>query len=167
MKQDRIYNNIGFALTELIVVIALIGIVLAIATLNFKEWQDKARIESNLRELHTDITQLRQRSMTHKIEHNITINGNNYVFRQFSSAADNGLAATSIILNKTFSYNLTDTSGNALNNLILRFDERGYATNVNTIVVGPLTSTAAVNCMRVHNSRTNLGKMNGGTCEFH
>lgn len=156
----------GFSLVELIVVIAIISILLSIVTLNFNEWQKKNMIERYATMLYTDLNGLRQRAMTRKMAHNVTLDNFKYVFRQFSSAADDGNATSSKILDKSSEYVLTDTTGAPLSNLVISFDIQGYTNNNATIVIGPVDSLASTNCLRIHTARINIGKMTGGACVF-
>lgn len=165
MKSSHLREK-GFSLTELIVIMGLFGILLSIATLNFSEWQNKSNIERDTRELHASLTDLRQKAMTRKREHRAMLNTGNLIFKQFTSAADNGNGPSSTILTKVVTNHLTNPSGTPISNLVISFDDRGYTTNNATIVVGPPGSTASVNCLRVSAARINLGKMTGGTCEF-
>lgn len=158
-------NSLGFSLIELVVVLAIAGILLSIVALNFNDWQRKAKIEQAAHEMYANLNELRQQTMTRKGLHTATIDSNKYVFRQLTSAADDGNSATSIILDKSVVYTLADTAETPLSGLVVTFDVLGYSNNT-TIVIGPVNSSAAVNCIRVHTARINLGKMNGGTCEF-
>src|SRR5689334_11148706 len=92
----------GFSLVELIVVMALIGIVLSVATMNFSDWQRKSNIERYTQELKTGLTDLRVKAMTRKMQHLAILNSNNYVFKQLSSAADDGNgSAVPVLLNRS------------------------------------------------------------------
>lgn len=150
---------------ELVVVIAIMGTLLSIVAINFNAWQRKAFIERYTSELCTDLNGLRQRAMTRKMTHDATLNGSRYVFRQFTSAADNGNAASSRIFDKTVGVALFDKSGASLN-LLITFDSLGYTNSNTTIVVGSVDSPASINCLSVHTARINIGKMDGGDCVF-
>ena len=159
-------NENGFSLTELIVIMGLISILLSIATINFNQWQNKAFIERDTRELQASLTDLRQKAMTRKLVHTATINAGNYLFKQFTSASDDGNATKDTIQTKVAGIPLSNASGTPWSNLVITFDDRGYTSDNATIVVGPADSFAAVNCLVVSTARINLGKMNGGKCEF-
>jgi prepilin-type N-terminal cleavage/methylation domain-containing protein len=163
-------NNRGFSIVELVVVIGIMGILLSIVTLDFNSMQNKSFIEKQCREFVSDVVSLRMQAMTRKQQHMITINSNNYIFTRYTSPADDGLSATSRILNKNSTYTLTDTSGTAYSGSNIIIDERGFtgsgASFGQTIVVGPAVSKASVNCVVISNARVNAGKMNGANCEF-
>ena len=59
-------KNHGFSLIELLIVIALIGILLAIAVPNYNETMTKTKIEAQTKELHSAITNARLAALQNK-----------------------------------------------------------------------------------------------------
>ena len=78
-------KNAGFSLIELVIVIGLIGIILAIATVNFNSWTKKAQVESQTRTLFANLNQARVDAMQHKQPRSIMLQTNMYVYRQYTS----------------------------------------------------------------------------------
>lgn len=159
----------GFALTELITVLALIGIMLGIATMNFHQWQVKSGIERQTRELFTDINAARSESIFRKTRHRITFQPNSYVFKRYSSEDEDTDAGT-VLNSRRLPYGLTREAGQDISDYSLEFDLRGLLTGANfssanlTLRINPVDSGAAFDCIIVHTARTNLGKMEQGSC---
>jgi len=166
--------NSGFSLIELMVVVAIIGIVLGISTLNFHSWQVKSKIEAQTREMYTDITEARTNAFTQKKAFGIVFQPTSYVMKSYSSeveysnstnAVDNGI----VVASKSLKYSLTTSTGGDISNTPILFDTTGFTTgwvSVLTVFVNPVTEPAALNCLVIYKSRANMGKINGTTCEF-
>ena len=157
-------KNAGFTLVELLVVIGLIAIILAIATMNFNSWQKKAQIESQTRTLFASLNQARIDAMQHKLPRSIVLYPNMYTYRQYTSENE-ARAAGKVIQTQPVAYTLTEISGPADN--ITLFDVRGYTDDTGTIQINPAGTSAAVDCVFVSTGRTNIGKMANGTCTIN
>lgn len=167
----------GFTLVELIVVIAISGILLSIVTLNFNSMNRKAKIEQIARELVADLNMARSESIFRGKRHSIVINSTatGYAFRRYSSldegrtsTAPNPATATippyGIITTKNLNFVLAQEAGTPFGDPIFEFDRNGFTTDLNTIRVNPVDSGAAFDCVAVSASRTNIGRMEGGSC---
>jgi len=151
----------GFTLTELIVVIFLITTLLSIATLGFNSWQVKYNVEAQVRQMASDINEIRITAMTRKQKHSVTINANSYVFRSYSSD-DEPMSAGTIISGGTHmvSYALKEDATSMFSNKIFEIDHRGLnVSSVDTIFVDRGDS-ANLNCLTLHTVRINVGKRN-------
>ena len=155
----RSADNSGFSLVELLIVIAIIGIGLAVATLNFNQWIKKTNIEKQTRELFGDLNEARLKSIYTKKRHSIVLNPSNYVFKEYSSENENK-ANGKVLFSKNTAYQMTTKTGTALDGNIVEFDIRGFlVVGNNTIMVNPVSSGAAFDCVIISDSRTNLGQM--------
>jgi prepilin-type N-terminal cleavage/methylation domain-containing protein len=165
LRFDRNINSNGFALTELIVVISIVSILLAIATLDFSKWQKRYNIESQVKEMAADFTDVRLSAMKNKQRHQVTLNPNSYTFRAYSSEGD---TTGRIIKNKSVKFALTRTSGASLAGTTYVVTERGYVESVlpPTIAVGLDFSDPSLNCVVISIGRVNTGKLNGTNCEY-
>jgi type IV fimbrial biogenesis protein FimT len=159
----------GFSLIELVIVIAIMGIVMTIATLNFNSWQVKNRVEGQTREILADLNEARTNSFTQKKQYGIVFQPNSYVINSYSSAsaAASPLTAGSMITSKTLKYGLTKAGASIVDTPVV-FETSGITFDWFTIFVnqGTTNQTAAVNCIVISTARVNMGKINGTACEF-
>jgi len=161
----------GFALTELIIVIAIIGILLGIVSLNFSDWQRKNAIEKQTRELFTEINNARTEAIFRKLTQRVTFQPSSYVFKRYSTDNEAYTAGTTV-LSRNLPYLLSLENGDSIADRSVEFNMRGLTTGANfsssnlTLRVNPANSGASVDCIIIHIARTNLGKMNNGNCTF-
>lgn len=169
-----INNNIksgcsGFSLIELLFTMAIMGIVLGIGTLSFRQWQVKSNIESEIREIFVDLNEARSSAFTQKCDHRIVFQPNSYVMKRYSSENESRSAGRTIVT-KNLKYGLTSKSGSNLaadiTDRFVEFDSGGITSNLFTVIVNPLSEDVAVNCLVIFETRVNMGKINGSTCEF-
>lgn len=157
----------GFALIELIVVVAIIGTLLTIATIGFNSWTRKYGTEAQVKELLTDITAVRLRAIETKQQHRITLNPGTLGVEIRSDA---GVWTALPGFTKTLKYPVQQFSSgvlSAFNDTTLVFNERGYLPAAGlTIAVGDLQSGAALNCLVIHTARINMGRVNGNSCDL-
>jgi type II secretion system protein H len=163
-------NSHGFTLIELIVVVALIGIILAIATLDFGSMQRKAQIEKQTREIHSDLVTLRIDAIQKKRRSAAFLGPRQIQFRSYSSNAENVLTGGTTMSTKNLPFEIRSLSGSTLNALditadLVEFDTRGYTSNNITIVALPVKYGGGDSCITVNTARTNIGRMDdASTC---
>ena len=68
----------GFSLVELIVIMAIMGILLGIGTLNFSQMSRKSAVESQVKTLHADLMAVRSEALFRKRERALTIGGSTF-----------------------------------------------------------------------------------------
>ena len=78
----------GFSLTELLIVIAIIGTLTAMATLNFHYFLEKAAIEGQMRTMYTDLMAIRSQALFEKRDRAINITAT--TFSAYSSRTATG-----------------------------------------------------------------------------
>lgn len=158
----------GFSLMELVITIAIIGILSTLVTFGFNEWQTKSGVESQVKQMVSDIGELRIRALTTKQRHSITFNATNYVFKSYSTA-DQSIFGGNVIPNGTHNvvYRLKKPSGNDYDGTVFEIDTRGALASASTATVFiDHAGTASIDCFTLHTIRVNPGKKNatGDTC---
>jgi prepilin-type N-terminal cleavage/methylation domain-containing protein len=68
----------GFTLVEMLIVIAILGIVLGIAAPNFTRYRDNANLKEAARDISSDIQLYKQRAIAENTNYEITFSGNTY-----------------------------------------------------------------------------------------
>lgn len=156
-------NKRGFSLIELIVVISLISILLAIATLDFGSWQRKSLVERYTKELYSDVQDARMRAAFTKVRQGVEFGNKQVVFRRYSSEGD---VAGSIVTTKNlpvaFTLNGTWTPVSRI-----EFDTRGIMSDpIIKVVCITTNEDAAYDALIITPALTSMGKVTnrGSVC---
>lgn len=156
----------GFSLVELVVVLAIIGTLLAIATHNWQQMQLKSAVESEAKKLYADIMEVRLQALYRKTPRSVVITGKQ--FQIFSSA----VTTVAPIATKQLPYPMAGADGNIATSNTITFDSQGLANGsvIMALCILPTGDTTAVNnafvdSIVVSQTRINLGWRNGGDCK--
>jgi type II secretion system protein H len=159
----------GFSLIELIIVIAIMGVVMTIATINFQSWQIKNSVEGQTREILADLNEARTNSFTQKKRYGIVFQPSSYVIMSYSSAsaAVAPLTAGNTLTTKNMKFGLTKAGASIVDTPVV-FETTGITFDWFTIFVNQsgADQSAAVNCIVISTAQVNMGKINGTACEF-
>ncbi len=163
-------KNHGFTIVELLIVITILSALMLIAGISGRQWLDRYRVESQMKEMYTDLMNARARALQRNRMHFVTFpdGGTQYTIYEdtdptpeeaFDPAKDTQVMQK--ILNP--SYAVTSDAGE------IDFDSRGLATGLTgtqtqaTIRV-KASYGAAIDCLTVSATRTMMGVYNGSTC---
>lgn len=148
----------GFTLVEMLIVIAIAGILMAIATMNFRQWTIKSNIESQTREMYADIMNARVQAMNRNRAHFLILSTSQYTIKDdTNNSGTNNTGDTTLIqrsLNNQIAYSNTET----------KFDSRGITYDEGSIFVSNNTVGASYDCIVISRTRINMGQMSGGSC---
>jgi type II secretion system protein H len=174
----------GFSLIELLVVIIILGIVASLGTVSFRGWIRKTELESQVKEMYTDVMNARLTAMHRNTTHLISLSTNQIRGSEDTNgdgAGDNALciwnrnkgdaADASCPNDKSLSYkNLTFPATWSGTNK-LEFNARGLSNTNNTICVFS-THNPSYDCIVVSPTRIRMGKLinqssgcNSANCE--
>ena len=169
MSSSRHHNKIyeyGFSLIELIITIAIIGIALSIGTLNFNQWMLKSRVEAQVKQMVSDISELRIRALTMKQRHSVTLDATSYTFKSYSSENQtkfNGNTIAGGTHNVTYGLKKTPTGSN-YGGEVFQIYENGMLSDLPATVFLDYNGSAATDCLIISTARVNPGKKSGATC---
>lgn len=163
MKRD------GFTLIEILVTIAIIGILMSVTTLEFTGMRRKANIERQTREIYNAIVETRLSAMQNRKRQAVYIGPKQYVFKQWTSANDSLTSAwkTTRTVNVDYAMKIRP-EGAALADPDVtvnraEFDTNGSANNtLFTLFIAPDVTDVSNNCIVLHTAITNIGRMASG-----
>lgn len=164
-------KNGGFSILELIVVIAIIGIVATIAGISAKGWLDKYQVESQMKQMLVDLMNARASAMQKNRMYFVKLAGTQYTVYEDTSPGPDGNgsleeADDTLIVRKNLSaiYGITFPADE------IDFDSRGL---VSRGLVGAQQQAvirvngsfgASSDCIVVTTTRTKLGGWDGSNC---
>lgn len=159
-------NKKGFTLIELMIVMAVVGILAVALGFTYEGWMGRYKVEKATKDLYSDLMTARVNAMTRQRTFFMTLNAANYSMSadtNDSEALDAG-DTPQFPAPKTVEYPLL-WNGAAPVNEVISFDKRGIMTNWGTV---SLSVSASVDpdydCIIIAQTRINMGKMTGVTC---
>jgi prepilin-type N-terminal cleavage/methylation domain-containing protein len=150
MKED------GFTLIELIVVLAIIVILLALATQQFHQYTEKTVIEQQVRTIYTDLMDARAQAIMQRDTRTVVVTARNLTIFDGSG---------NTIKQEIFPYQIMYPVGNEQ----FVFNTLGMASGAGipmTICVQPVGNTpAGVDGMQIDTTMIQMAKVTGGSCD--
>jgi prepilin-type N-terminal cleavage/methylation domain-containing protein len=156
----------GFSLIELVVIMAIMSILLTIGTLNFKSWNDKAAVESQVNSLYSDLSSVRQKALYEKNGgYSVRISAAGFsVYRPVVATGD---TVTAPLIRTSVKVPITTDPGG----LQIDFDQSGVATingdqaNLKAAVcIDPKGSGAVYDSLLLSRTRIQIGKLTTAGC---
>jgi prepilin-type N-terminal cleavage/methylation domain-containing protein len=161
----------GITFIELVVVIAIFGILLAIAGIQYHEWQTRYGIETQVRQLYMDLMGARVEAMQQNQVYIVRFNASAYiVYRDengnntYDSGIDTRIDRFSKIELK-YPIKLDSDNNNTLDIVINRRGIFNQNLSLRVTKQDGTLSGAEYDCLNITQIRINLGKYNGTTCE--
>jgi len=149
----------GFSLVELMVVIAIVGVLAIALGYTYEGWMGRYKVEKATKDLYTDLMTARVNAMTRQRMYFVAINAANYSMSadtNDSAALDAG-DAVQPTFPKAVEYALNENfAGN-----VLSFDKRGVV-SPNGSIWFTTTMDSDYDCIVIFSTRVNMGKRDGG-----
>jgi prepilin-type N-terminal cleavage/methylation domain-containing protein len=153
----------GFTLVELVIVVAIMGILLGIATLQFNQYTTKTNIEKQVRQMYTDLMNARSEALMQKMIRSVDVKPAQFAL--YASIDGTGTP----LLQKTLTYPVTYDNGTKFS-----FDSRGLACDTTgvpgiekMICVTPAGNPAATDSILITTTSIQMGKWNGSCDSAH
>ncbi|MBT0652823.1 pilus assembly FimT family protein [Geomobilimonas luticola] len=144
----------GFTLTEMLIVIAVIGILTSIAVYGFGKERLKSSIEAQVRDMYTEIVNARLQSFYTKQPRSVIVNGT--LFKVIDTAS------SATLVEKTLAHPVVlNTTNNQLD-----FDRSGLTFGAfSSACIEPAGNPGAIDSIVISAAKINMGKRSsGGSC---
>ena len=160
-------NKSGITLVEVVVVVAIVGILVIALGFEYGGWMGGYKVEKQFKEFHADLMQARIQAMERKRNFFVALAATTYAVYEDTNPAPDGngtleVAADTQRINKTFETGKPITwNGGAT----VEFTTRGLSSTQKTLCSNSLID-ADYNCIIISQARINLGKLTdpGGAC---
>lgn len=150
----------GVTLIELIIVISIIGVLVFTLGFSFQDWNAAYKIESQIKEMHSDLMHARVTAMCKKRAHFVKLEATRYTIYEDTNPMPDGnntleTAIDTLVSQKTPDYTIEFSLG--FGDTQFRFDKDGSSSRNGRI---RLVSTASpdYDCIVLFSTRINLGK---------
>jgi prepilin-type N-terminal cleavage/methylation domain-containing protein len=147
----------GFTLVELMIVMALIGILLAIVTLQFNQYTLKNSIESQTRTMYTDLMNARSQAYMQRTTRTVSITATQMTITDTTSGAAVSQANFKNSVNQNVTTNFIINGQGMVQNLDGTDADREVCVNLPG-------NSAAVDSVVLGATMIQMGKSNGGDC---
>ena len=161
-RDDR-ERSAGFTLLEIMIVIAIVGIVVLIASSNFREMMEKYRVEDETKQMFADLMDARGRAMQRNRVFFVQITTYGYKTFEDTYPAPDGNnileeGSDTQVASVTVKHQVATTGGLSY----FRFNRNGIASMTGSIRFSP-PARADYDCITVNETRIKMGQYNATT----
>jgi len=167
---DKASASGGFTLVEILIALAILGILIVMSVSTFQGMNEKYRVEAETKQLYTDMMEARGRAMQRNRVHfvRLSVGGNVYgAFEDTNTPPDgNGVfdnAADTRIANAVMTHAIATNLPVAGGVASFEFNRNGIASAVGYIQLSS-TVQADYDCITIVPTRIKMGQFNGGNC---
>lgn len=142
----------GFSIIEMVVVLAIVGTLAVLATLQFNTYMRKSQMQSQIQMLYSDLNRVRSQALFSRRPRSVTMTANQYAL--YSSS----VVTVNPVERKALKYPMALNNGAQLD-----FDERGLLANVTSAsacILLPTSQDAAIDSLVLSQTRILIGKCN-------
>lgn len=145
-------NRRGFSLIELMVVISIISILLAMATINFNNWVRRQSVSGQVKEMYADLMFIRQQAMVTGRNHDaVFTTSKNMAFHRYSSEGD---SLGTLVMRKGVSNAVVESSTDPV-----LFNHRGVTVGDDTMMCIFSDVSPSLDALVITSSKINMGRI--------
>jgi prepilin-type N-terminal cleavage/methylation domain-containing protein len=162
----------GISLLELIVVLAIVGVLLAIAGVAGSAWMDQYRAETQMKQMFIDLMNARVGAMQKSRMHFLVLSPTQYTVYEDTNPQDGDEALQTAsdrqVLQKSFNPRFAISYPGAPANSQMNFDTRGLVSaglsGTETTIRVNASFGSAYDCITISATRIRTGAWDGATC---
>jgi prepilin-type N-terminal cleavage/methylation domain-containing protein len=156
----------GFTLMEILIVIAIVGLLIMIAVGNFGGLNEKYKVEAETKQLYADLMDARGRAMQRNRSFFVRITPTRYATYEDTNTAPDGNGvwdntADTKVADVTVAHTITTVLAGGGSNF--EFNRNGIA-NDNGTISFTSTSKPDYDCITIKPTRIKMGQYRGGVC---
>jgi type IV fimbrial biogenesis protein FimT len=156
----------GFTLMEILITIAILGILAVIAVGNFGGINEKYKVEAETKQLYADLMDARGRAMQRNRMFFVRFSGTRYATYEDTNTAPDGNGvwdntADTRVANVTVAHTITTALPGGAN--AFEFNRNGIASVTGNIRFSS-TASPDYDCITILPTRIKMGKYSGGVC---
>ncbi len=145
-------NRRGFSLIELMVVISIISILLAMATINFNNWMRRQSVSGQVKEMYADLMSIRQQAMVTGKNHDaVFTTSKNMAFHRYSSEGD---SLGTLVMRKGVSNAVVESSTDPV-----LFNHRGVTVGDDMMMCIFSDVSPSLDALVITSSKINMGRI--------